>query len=56
MITITEVPDTSAKFLLLYLGKGGFLDGKAGFTYTVLQAIYEYFIVLKVRELEEQNK
>jgi glycosyltransferase involved in cell wall biosynthesis len=38
------------KFLLLYVGKRGFLDGRAGFTYAVLQAIYEYFIVLKVRE------
>lgn len=42
------------KFLLLYLGKLGFLDGRAGFTYAVLQAIYEYFIVLKVRELEQE--
>jgi glycosyltransferase involved in cell wall biosynthesis len=39
------------KFLLLYLGKRGFLDGGAGFTYAVLQAIYEYFILLKSREL-----
>lgn len=40
------------KFLLLYIVKRGFLDGRAGFTYAVLQSIYEYFIVLKVRELE----
>jgi glycosyltransferase involved in cell wall biosynthesis len=40
------------KFLLLYVGKRGFLDGRAGFTYAVLQSVYEYFIVLKVRELE----
>ncbi len=40
------------KFLLLYVAKRGFLDGRAGLTYAVLQAIYEYFIVLKVRELE----
>jgi glycosyltransferase involved in cell wall biosynthesis len=40
------------KFLLLYVAKRGFLDGRAGFTYAVLQAIYEYFIVLKVREFE----
>jgi hypothetical protein len=40
------------KFMLLYLGKRGFLDGRAGLTYAVLQAIYEYMIVLKVRELE----
>jgi glycosyltransferase involved in cell wall biosynthesis len=41
-----------AKFLLLYFAKRGFLDGRAGLTYALLQAIYEYFIVLKVRELE----
>jgi glycosyltransferase involved in cell wall biosynthesis len=40
------------KFLLLYLAKRGFLDGRAGLTYAVLQSIYEYMIVLKVRELE----
>ena len=40
------------KFLILYIGKRGFLDGRAGFTYAVLQSIYEYFIVLKTRELE----
>jgi glycosyltransferase involved in cell wall biosynthesis len=40
------------KFVILYFGKRGFLDGHAGLTYAVLQAIYEYMIVLKVRELE----
>lgn len=40
------------KFLILYVGKRGFLDGRAGFTYATLQSIYEYFIVLKTRELE----
>jgi glycosyltransferase involved in cell wall biosynthesis len=40
------------KFLLLYVGKRGFLDGRAGLTYAVLQSIYEYMIVLKERELE----
>lgn len=43
------------KFLILYVGKRGFLDGRAGFTYAVLQSIYEYFIVLKTRELEAQQ-
>lgn len=38
------------KFFLLYGLKGGFLDGKAGFTYATLSAIYEYLIVLKQRE------
>lgn len=42
------------KFLLLYIGKRGFLDGRAGLTYAMLQSIYEYFIVLKTRELEAQ--
>jgi glycosyltransferase involved in cell wall biosynthesis len=40
-----------AKFLLLYFVKRGFLDGRAGLTYSVLQSVYEYFIVLKTREL-----
>lgn len=43
------------KFLLLYVAKRGFLDGQAGFTYAMLQSIYEYFIVLKTRELESQQ-
>jgi glycosyltransferase involved in cell wall biosynthesis len=43
------------KFLLLYVVKRGFLDGRAGFTYAVLQSIYEYFIVLKTRELLSQH-
>lgn len=40
------------KFLLLYGLKRGFLDGRAGFTYSTLQAMYEYMIVLKTREIE----
>lgn len=43
------------KFLILYVGKRGFLDGRAGFTYAVLQSIYEYMIVLKSRELEAES-
>jgi glycosyltransferase involved in cell wall biosynthesis len=39
------------KFLLLYVGKGGFLDGRAGFNYATLQSFYEYMIVLKTKEL-----
>jgi glycosyltransferase involved in cell wall biosynthesis len=41
------------KFLLLYVGKRGFLDGRPGFNYAVLQSFYEYMIVLKSREPEE---
>ena len=40
------------KFFLLYVFKLGFLDGYAGLTYAFLQTIYEYMIVLKVKELE----
>lgn len=40
------------KFFFLYFIKKGFLDGRAGLTYALLQSIYEYMIVLKVRELE----
>jgi glycosyltransferase involved in cell wall biosynthesis len=43
------------KFLILYLGKRGFLDGRAGLTYAALQGIYEYMILLKTRELEEKQ-
>jgi hypothetical protein len=39
------------KFLLLYVGKCGFLDGSGGFTYALLQSFYEYMIVLKTKEL-----
>lgn len=39
------------KFFILYLGKMGFLDGRAGLTYSILQSIYEYMIILKTREL-----
>lgn len=38
------------KFLLLFGAKRGFLDGRAGFHYAMLQSIYEYMIVLKSRE------
>ena len=44
------------KFLLLYVAKRGFMDGRAGLAYVGLQSIYEYFIVLKVRELENNVK
>lgn len=42
-------------FILLYFVKLGFLDGRAGLTFTVLRSIYEYMIVLKVNELEQAN-
>ena len=41
------------KFALLYVLKRGFLDGRPGFTYALLQSIYEAFFVLKVQGLEQ---
>jgi glycosyltransferase involved in cell wall biosynthesis len=43
------------KFCILYFGKRGFLDGRAGYQYALLQAIYEYMIVLKVRESQGKS-
>jgi hypothetical protein len=40
------------KFLILYVVKRGFLDGKAGLRYAILQSIYEYFIVIKTKEMQ----
>jgi len=43
------------KFMLMYFFRLGFLDGRAGLIYASLQAIYEYMIVLKTRELEARG-
>jgi glycosyltransferase involved in cell wall biosynthesis len=43
-------------FLLLYGVKRGFLDGRAGLTFVILRSIYEYMIVLKVKELEQAQR
>lgn len=39
------------KFIVMYFMKRGFMDGAAGFTYSVLMGFYEYLIVLKTSEL-----
>ena len=44
------------KWLYMVFGRLAFLDGRAGLTNATLQAIYEYFIVLKTRELLEDRK
>jgi glycosyltransferase involved in cell wall biosynthesis len=41
-----------ARFAAFYLLRRGFLDGRAGFRYSVLMAFYEYLIGLKLREVE----
>ena len=43
------------KFLYMYVGKLGFMDGSAGFSYSLLIAFYEYWIVLKVEELKNRQ-
>jgi glycosyltransferase involved in cell wall biosynthesis len=37
-------------FCFLYFVKLGFLDGKAGFHFSIMRSIYEYMISLKMRE------
>ena len=44
------------KWLYMVLVRRAFLDGRAGLTYATLQAIYEYFIVLKSNELLAAQK
>ena len=39
------------KWLYMFFWRRSFLDGHAGITYTTLQSVYEYFIILKTREL-----
>jgi len=42
------------KWLYMVVARRAFLDGEAGMTYAYLQAIYEYMIVVKTKELERQ--
>jgi glycosyltransferase involved in cell wall biosynthesis len=44
------------KWLYMVVWRRAFLDGSAGITYATLQSIYEYFIVLKTRELLNARK
>lgn len=44
------------KFVFLYCAKFGFLDGKAGFHYSVMQAFYEFMISVKLVELNQSNQ
>jgi len=41
------------QFLLLYVAKRGFLDGRAGYTYARMRSIYEAMIEMKVADLIE---
>lgn len=44
------------KWFYMIIWRRAFLDGRAGITYASLQAIYEYFIVLKTKELTGKIK
>ncbi len=44
------------KFFYMFIVRRAFLDGIAGLRYAILQAIYEYLIVLKVKEIEHAGK
>jgi len=44
------------KFFYMVFIRLAFLDGRAGLTYATLQSIYEYFIVLKTRQLVDSAK
>lgn len=43
-----------ARFVYLYIVRGGFLDGRAGFDYCVLMSFYDFLTRLKVRELRSE--
>lgn len=42
-------------FIGLYFFKCGFLDGKAGFTYSCMRAMYEFLILIKTQELKRRK-
>ena len=41
-----------AKFIYMYILRGGFLDGIMGLHYCILHALYEYMICLKIKEIK----
>jgi glycosyltransferase involved in cell wall biosynthesis len=45
----------SLRFLYMYVLRRGFLDGWAGLTYCRLLAMYEYMIVLKMKEIRRRE-
>lgn len=43
------------RWFYMYFILGGIWDGKAGFAWCTLQALYEYLILLKVEEMQHNN-
>jgi glycosyltransferase involved in cell wall biosynthesis len=46
---------TPIRFIVWYVGRRGFLDGRAGFSFCVLMSYYEFIIGAKLRELERES-
>jgi len=44
------------RFIYMYIYRMGFLDGRPGLTFCTLLSIYEYFIVLKIKERRLQDR
>src|SRR5262249_25588138 len=44
------------RFLYMYVYRGGWADGKQGFHYCAMIAMYEYWIEVKIREREKSWK
>jgi glycosyltransferase involved in cell wall biosynthesis len=44
------------RFVYMYFWRMGFLDGRLGYTYCRMLAMYEYMIVLKMEELRRREK
>ena len=42
----------TCKFIYMYFLRGGFLDGRAGLIYCILQYLYEWMIVVKISSLK----
>lgn len=42
-------------FFMMYIVKHGFLDGRAGFDYSILRSIYEFMIEIKVKEVTSKS-
>jgi hypothetical protein len=55
VLVLTKNGQNDLPACVLYFGEHGFLDGRAGFQYAILHAIYEYVIVLKVRESQGKS-
>ena len=45
----------AARFVYMYVLRGGFLDGREGYHYCQLLAAYEYMIVIKTEELRRRE-